>query len=705
MNFLYPLFLAGAFAVVLPIVFHLIRRSTKDKVPFSTLRFLEPTPPRLTKKSRLEHLWLLLLRCLILLLLAAAFARPYIERAIDPTAAIENPQRNLILVDTSASMQRSGAWDQAKSTVGDVLNDIDTRALAAAYTFNTQLSPLVTFEQWNNAPNADRPVQIVNRLNQAEPTWKATHLGNALLTAVDLLEDSTRIGDNNRDNQDWRIIVVGDLQTGMQLDGIQGFEWPKGCQVVFHPIEVDGKTNVGIHSVPNISTYASLLEDESGRVRVSNAGESESETFSFGWVAAADNPQLTTATEIYLPPGKSRVVTVPSEPESFPADILNIQGDDHDFDNTAWRVPQRARESSVVYLGTPAQNQTEQLNFYLEKAFQQTRRHVVTVTTLPPDQPILDSALEEARLLVVGAPLTQAVADQVARANAEGHTVLLPLHRTELQATLQAVVADPSLTLNEDQTDRYALFGEVDFQHPVFTSFADPRFSDFSKIHFWDHIHLDIEGHETARVLAKFDNQRPAIIQFPRSQGSVFVTAFGWQPKLSQFALSTKFVPFLYALLDFGAGIHEVKSHYFVGQDVDLSSLTDRNNLSVTLPDGSTQELEADNAVFRGTDQPGIYTLRSDQSAIRFAVNLHPAESLTAPILEETLMGLEIPMDLSANDEAVNPIVAEAERKLKAAEIESNQKYWRWMVMIALVIATLETFFAGRLSRNAVASA
>ena len=132
MNFLYPLFLAGALAVVLPIVFHLIRRSSKDKVPFSTLRFLQPSPPRLTKKSRLEHLFLLLLRCLILVLLALAFARPYLEKALDVANTAENPQRNLILLDASASMRRASLWEQAQDALVDQVNQIDSAALAAA---------------------------------------------------------------------------------------------------------------------------------------------------------------------------------------------------------------------------------------------------------------------------------------------------------------------------------------------------------------------------------------------------------------------------------------------------------------------------------------------------------------------------------------------------------------------------------------------
>ena len=74
MSFLAPVFLLGALAVAAPIIFHLIRRTTKEVTPFSTLMFLQPTPPRVTRRSRLENLWLLLLRCAVLGLLALGFA-------------------------------------------------------------------------------------------------------------------------------------------------------------------------------------------------------------------------------------------------------------------------------------------------------------------------------------------------------------------------------------------------------------------------------------------------------------------------------------------------------------------------------------------------------------------------------------------------------------------------------------------------------
>src|SRR5436190_20436399 len=106
MTFLAPLFLLGALAVGLPVLFHLIRRTTRERTVFSSLMFLLPTPPRLTKRSRLEHWLLLLLRCLALALLALGFARPFFKQISPADSGGAPAKRIAVLVDVSASMQR-----------------------------------------------------------------------------------------------------------------------------------------------------------------------------------------------------------------------------------------------------------------------------------------------------------------------------------------------------------------------------------------------------------------------------------------------------------------------------------------------------------------------------------------------------------------------------------------------------------------------
>src|SRR2546422_9771777 len=115
MSFLAPLFLFGVLAVAAPIVFHLIRRTSREKMPFSSLMFLQPTPPRVTRSSKLENILLLLLRCLVLCLLALGFARPFFQKPVAADNSSGQGQRLALLVDASASMRRDSLWSDARA--------------------------------------------------------------------------------------------------------------------------------------------------------------------------------------------------------------------------------------------------------------------------------------------------------------------------------------------------------------------------------------------------------------------------------------------------------------------------------------------------------------------------------------------------------------------------------------------------------------
>ena len=151
MSFLYPLFLAGMIAVGVPIVLHMIRRHTRKRLPFSSLMFVRTTAPRLRNRSRLENLPLLILRCLLLCLLAIAFARPLFSTQV-PERTARAGRRIVVLLDTSASMRRTGLWDRAVEQVRSVVNDLEPSDRLSLMTFDTGTRTQTGFEQW--APSA-----------------------------------------------------------------------------------------------------------------------------------------------------------------------------------------------------------------------------------------------------------------------------------------------------------------------------------------------------------------------------------------------------------------------------------------------------------------------------------------------------------------------------------------------------------------------
>ncbi|MDB6150208.1 MAG: hypothetical protein JWQ44_1656 [Chthoniobacter sp.] len=688
MSFLAPLFLLGALAVLGPIAFHLIRRTTREVTPFSTLMFLQPTPPRVTKRSRLENIWLLLLRCLAIALLALGFARPFLQsKATSATAAGGTGKRTVILLDTSASMRREELASTAREKVEELLRNAGPDDQVAVVAFDRSVRPVISFEEWKTLGPGERAAVAGQRLAGVMPTWEGTHLDTALLHAASLLDTP---GDDLPHPRE--IVIVSDLQEGSRVDGVQGYEWPRSIQVTLQTVQAKQEQNAGIQwIVESEETENSGSGEASVRLRISSASEAMREPLAVQW-AETKPGEAAAKLSVTITSGRSQTVRAPKPPDAT-ATKLTFSGDQADFDNTVYVLPPETAQIPVLFLGTdPAEDPRGSL-YYLRRGFPTTRQQRVEIVAHAGNAPVPGFQLQQAQLLVLGEEPVEtsiAAARQFAR---EGRIVVAPLTSVTSAQTVARLFDLPQLPAAEAKVKDYALLGQIDFQHPLFAAFADPRFSDFTKIHFWKHRQLDTAPLPGARIIARFDSGDPAIVQAPLGKGSVVIFTSSWRTSDSQLALSSKFVPLLHALLEQSRNLPVQKAQYFVGDEVPLPSAA--QPFRIRKPDGSEVDAAAESK-FAGTDQPGVYAITPGTQ--RFVVNLAPEESRTAPLAAQRFIALGVPLtNATANLPAVTP---EAGARIQAAELENRQKVWRWLIVTALAALLLETILAGRLSRT-----
>ena len=116
-----------------------------------------------------------------------------------------------------------------------------------------------------------------------------------------------------------------------------------------------------------------------------------------------------------------------------------------------------------------------------------------------------------------------------------------------------------------------------------------------------------------------------------------------------------------------------------------------------TKPSAPAQTLPAGTA-FTDTDVPGIYTASSAGKTRRFAVNLPLEESRVAPLSQDDLARLGVPIGpLTEEPVAITRI---HQRQLQRAEVENREKLWRWFILAALAIVAVEVILAGSLARS-----
>jgi hypothetical protein len=189
LSFLSPLFLFGIAAAAIPVAIHLFYRRTEPVIEFSAMRFLRHAPVEHSRRRRLREMLLLALRVAALLLLAFAFARPYLTES---AAALATPA-TVVMVDTSVSMSAPGQFERATTRASAIVRDAAPGSSVAVVAFADAADVI--------APLSDDRAGALTAIGSLQVGAGATRYRTALGRAAEVL--GGRPG---------RIVVVTDLQ-------------------------------------------------------------------------------------------------------------------------------------------------------------------------------------------------------------------------------------------------------------------------------------------------------------------------------------------------------------------------------------------------------------------------------------------------------------------------------------------------------------
>ena len=107
MSFMNPLLLLAALGIALPILAHLLNRYQVQRTDWAAMQFLNRSVKVQSRQIRLRDVLLMILRCLAVLLLAFALARPATNNPDGSWLPGERRAGVIIALDTSFSMQHS----------------------------------------------------------------------------------------------------------------------------------------------------------------------------------------------------------------------------------------------------------------------------------------------------------------------------------------------------------------------------------------------------------------------------------------------------------------------------------------------------------------------------------------------------------------------------------------------------------------------
>jgi GNAT superfamily N-acetyltransferase len=675
MTWLAPLYLAGALAIAAPILFHLWRRTPQGRRPFSTLMFLTPSPPRMTRLSKVEHWALLSLRALALLLLALAFARPVWRIPATIPIAPEESEFVAILVDHSASLRRETLWEQQSQLIQQRIDDLPDHTIPALFVFDSRWSPALSFAESETLDPAVRRQLLTERMQAVSPSYRGTNLGQALVRTAQAVQDAQTGRALPRPQ---RILLVSDLQTGSDLRELLGYDWPDDLPVEWVSPVPRSQANAGLQLVEATMNAA----DDRTRVRITNALGATRQQLTLNWVSGTHSVKCL---DLVVPPGQSRVVALPAPPSGDFGPVLELSGDGDPFDNRLWLPSRQPVPCTVLFVGRDPADDTDGLRYYLERALASNPRFLTTVVTadaptLPVDRPTLVVAAEAEAL---GTDLLKKL-----RGNGIA-TMLVPKTVDDAQSLLAACGLN-ELDLREAAVRDYALWSQIDFESPWFAPFAEAQFADFSGIHFWRHRELTGDLPEGSQVLVRFDGGSPAIARLTTNGGPLWFFAAGWHPRDSQLARSSKFVPLMWRIMESTLGGQDQATSLIVGDPLPRPATT--GECQITDPAGRQTPWPDDGQAVT-VETPGLYAVTAGSTRQTVTVNLPPEESRTDPLPLEQLEAAGIKLSTKSLRPSLTTSVDQL-RQQQLAELEDQQQLWRWSLVAAFGLLVLETALA-----------
>lgn len=690
LSFLAPLFLAGIAAVAVPVFVHLIQRERSETVAFPSLMFLRQIPYKSSRRQKIRHWFLLLLRCLAVILLAAAFARPFLDRPAEAAAGVLGARELVILLDRSYSMEHGQRWARAVDAARDAVASMTGDDRASLVLFDASAVAVVE-------PTADR-ARLQAALDAARPGPGVTRYAPALQLAQRLLDAS------DRPRQE--VLLISDFQRS-GWDGQPGTRLAEG--VTLTPVDVAEpvRVNVTVTGVTFTREYVGGRERVTVTARLTARGEAPVRDLPVS-LELDGRPLQTQAVDL----DANSATTMSFDPFTLPdgavRGTVRAAQDALPRDDVFHFVLSPGQTLSVLVLtgpGAPAER-----TLFLRNALSIGDQPPFRVEVKPAERFAPGDVAGRAVVVLNDAPFPGGEAGRRLRSWVENGGGLLVVLGDRAGT---AAWADESVagfvggrvgTPVDRPPGRGAALAFLEYGHPVFELFSAPRSGDFSTARF--HRYRRFEPSGGGSVLARFDDGAVALAESRPGTGRVLVWSSTLDTYWNDLAVQPVFLPFVHQLARHAAGYAESRAWATVGQVLDLAggtgpaagAVTDGTGLIAVAPSGERLALDAAAPVLELGEQ-GFYELRTAGRAATplevFAVNVDPAESdLAAVDAQELVAAATTPggpgraARAAGLDGAPGPV-----------DLERSQSFWWYLLLAAFFIFAVETVLANRLSR------
>jgi hypothetical protein len=630
--------LGGLFAASIPIILHLLNRRRFREERWAAMRFLLAAIRKNQRRIRIEQWLLLAVRTLLIILLVAAMAKPFLENGGLPILAGQRTHR-VIVLDGSLSM----AYTPADSTRFDQAKELATRLVKSARKGDAISivlmadPPKVLIKE----PSANH-AEVLKELADVTMPHGGTDL-TATLAAVDRVLDSSDISQKD-------VVFLSDLQKASwkprkgaedalkrAVAKLEARKPRLGTAII--DLGADGGTNravvklevgapiltPGMSPAPTITaTVREFARDAPDGIRVRllidgqvgpervvypRRGEDARASFIHDFVAPGDHIIEAMIDDDPLKIDNHRWLAVPVR-ESLR--VLLVDGDPKtESFRSETDFLAVALNPELESAGMPSTIKAEVIPEARLSGMELSLFDVVVLCNIAQvtDREVsaLESFLKQGGGVVVFGG-DQVVADNYNRLLFAGGKGLLPASIGKIVGT-----ADPGETPFQ--------FKSLGFKHRIVEDFAgadEPVVASLTGVNTSKFHKLEIPKSSTAEVALAFENDDPAVIERPWDRGTVIQIATSADRDWTTWPIHLSYPAIMEKVIFEAASGRMSERNVRVGQPLDqaLPPSGSAATASVHRPDGRdvAVKLQAGPDVsrfhFEGTDLSGVYQAR-----------------------------------------------------------------------------------------------
>ncbi|MEP6662800.1 MAG: BatA domain-containing protein [Verrucomicrobiota bacterium] len=644
MNWLFPGFLAGAALIGVPVLLHFLRMKPRATVRFPSLRFLGESALRDTRRHRLRRWITLLLRCLAIGLLAAAFARPFL---VD--SAARNRSAMVIALDNSMSMQTRGRWETAQRQAMEQLDQLGAGDQAALLWMQPEPAWLV--------PMTDDLARVRKALETARPGFEKTRYAKPLRLAAATL--AAQVAGTKK------LVWIGDEQNIGWRSADLTEKLPAGVSVHFlEPAPAPPRQAAIIALRKSIGTTGGLEVT----IRQFHA------TPDVRQLTVRDGDRVLAEQNVSLRPGDNRISVALPWPTGAMGLRVSLDPDDLVADDSAW-MALNVTATNTVLLDAVAETD------FLAHAIKATQKLDETGwQSAPLPQGIWP--LESVAVLRNAHDFRNPLLAQLNRFFAAGGPLLIFLDGSAEQT---AWLKGQGIQVNaRPVTDEPLHLRDWDSEHPILSAFAGQSLLPLLEVEFYRGFNL---SGDALVPLANWRDGKIALAEWTTDGRRLLLAGFPAGREAMNWPTKPSFVPFVHQALQWLGSFHESRENWHVGERIPLPEGGGRwRALDTPIP-------QPDQMV-KGDVQPsipGLYEFSGTGTRKIFAVNVPTEESDLSPWPHlEQLAALEskdAPQEMKASALPISSEIA-----------ENRQRLWWWMLALAGLLLLAELALANRTS-------